>query len=112
MDRSYTLQPDGLPGNDDYGTMSAWYCWCALGLYPVAGTTRYAVASPVFKKITLRRSVGDLTIIAHNASENSRYVSRLLVNGQQVDMVNSPFVDHSQIAAKAELEFFMSSDPA
>jgi putative alpha-1,2-mannosidase len=111
MDRSYTLQPDGLPGNDDYGTMSAWFCWSALGLYPVSGTTRYAVASPIFKQITLHRAVGDLRIIANNASESNVYVAKLTVNGRQVDMINSPFVDHSEIAAEAELVFYMTSAP-
>lgn len=28
---------DGLPGNDDYGTMSAWYVFGALGFYPLSG---------------------------------------------------------------------------
>nr|WP_246037603.1 glycoside hydrolase domain-containing protein [Saccharothrix texasensis] len=26
--------PGGLPGNDDLGTMSAWYVFAALGVYP------------------------------------------------------------------------------
>jgi len=111
MDYSFTLMPDGLPGNDDFGTMSAWFCWSALGLYPVSGTTKYAVASPIFQKITLHRSVGDLTIIAHNVSDSSRYVSKLTVNGILIDMKNNPFVDHSQIKSKATLIFWMSTQP-
>ena len=31
MDNSFSLMPDGLPGNDDYGTMSSWFCWAAIG---------------------------------------------------------------------------------
>ena len=30
----YADSPDGIPGNDDLGTMSAWYVWSAMGLYP------------------------------------------------------------------------------
>ena len=33
----FRATPDGLPGNDDLGSMSAWYAWSALGLYPVTG---------------------------------------------------------------------------
>jgi len=33
----------GVPGNDDFGTMSAWYVFASLGLYPLPGTTRYFV---------------------------------------------------------------------
>ncbi len=30
MKHKYPLTPDGIPGNNDYGTMSAWYaCVCA-----------------------------------------------------------------------------------
>src|SRR4029077_10509369 len=30
----YTDEPAGEAGNDDLGTMSAWYVWAAIGLYP------------------------------------------------------------------------------
>jgi putative alpha-1,2-mannosidase len=26
--------PGGIPGNDDLGSMSSWYVWAAMGLYP------------------------------------------------------------------------------
>jgi hypothetical protein len=32
----YTTLTDGVSGNDDYGTMSAWFVWNAMGLYPIA----------------------------------------------------------------------------
>jgi predicted alpha-1,2-mannosidase len=35
MNQDYGNGPDGLPGNDDGGTLSAWYVWSALGFYPV-----------------------------------------------------------------------------
>jgi hypothetical protein len=31
----------GVPGNDDFGTMSAWFVFGALGFYPLPGTTQY-----------------------------------------------------------------------
>ncbi|HEY2553970.1 MAG TPA: GH92 family glycosyl hydrolase, partial [Candidatus Cybelea sp.] len=37
----YADTPAGLPGNDDLGTMSAWYLWCAIGLYPQNPAVRY-----------------------------------------------------------------------
>jgi putative alpha-1,2-mannosidase len=33
----YTPDEDGLPGNDDYGTMSAWLAFVSMGFYPRAG---------------------------------------------------------------------------
>lgn len=38
LDKQYGLGGDGLPGNDDYATMSAWFIWGALGLYPLPST--------------------------------------------------------------------------
>jgi hypothetical protein len=36
----FSPTPEGEPGNDDLGAMSAWYVWAALGLYPsVPGTS-------------------------------------------------------------------------
>ena len=40
LQHEYSSAPDGLPGNDDYGTMSAWQVWAYIGLYPVAGAVR------------------------------------------------------------------------
>ncbi len=53
--------PDGLPGNDDGGTMSAFYVFASLGLYPVAGTDRYVLGSPLFPRAVLATRGGALT---------------------------------------------------
>ncbi len=42
--RHYSHRPDGLPGNDDYGTMSAWYVFSSLGLFPRTGSDEYVLA--------------------------------------------------------------------
>lgn len=34
MANRFSTMPDGLPGNDDYGAISCWYLWGAMGLYP------------------------------------------------------------------------------
>ena len=45
----YSTAPDGYPGNDDLGTLSAWYVFGALGLYPeVPGVGVLALGSPLF----------------------------------------------------------------
>ncbi|BFP42530.1 GH92 family glycosyl hydrolase [Flavobacteriaceae bacterium GF1] len=46
--------PDGLPGNDDTGTMSAWAVFSMMGLYPVVPAEPvYALVTPTFDAITL-----------------------------------------------------------
>ncbi len=50
----YSTRPDGYPGNDDLGTMSAWYVFGALGLYPeVPGVGLLAVGSPLFARASI-----------------------------------------------------------
>ncbi len=47
--------PDGLPGNDDSGTMSAWAVFSMIGIYPVSPAEPfYAITEPVFDKITIQ----------------------------------------------------------
>ncbi len=47
--------PDGLPGNDDTGTMSTWIVYAMMGIYPVLpGDMNYAIASPVFDEVTIK----------------------------------------------------------
>jgi predicted alpha-1,2-mannosidase len=50
----FTAAPDGLPGNDDAGALSAWLFWTALGLYPACpGASEYRVGSPLFARATI-----------------------------------------------------------
>jgi putative alpha-1,2-mannosidase len=49
--------PAGLPGNDDYGSMSTWLLWGSLGVYPVAGTDIFLVGSPAVQAATVTLQV-------------------------------------------------------
>jgi len=54
LDQYYTTDPDGIPGNDDTGTMSAWAVWAMMGLYPdCPGEPMYTVSVPVFDSIEI-----------------------------------------------------------
>lgn len=48
-------QSDGIPGNDDTGTMSAWLVFSMMGIYPISpGEPIYTITKPVFDKITIQ----------------------------------------------------------
>lgn len=50
----FTTEPDGIPGNDDAGTMSAWAVFSMMGLYPdCPGVPEYALTVPTFDKVTI-----------------------------------------------------------
>lgn len=108
LDHQYSSKPDGVPGNDDFGTLSAWQVFAMLGFYPQAGTVHYVLGSPVFEKAVVRRPEGNITVIAHNASQTNIYVTQVRVNGVAVPL-KAAFFNHSQIAKGGTLEFWMSA---
>ncbi|UAK23967.1 GH92 family glycosyl hydrolase [Sphingomonas nostoxanthinifaciens] len=80
----WDTRPDGLPGNDDLGTMSAWYVWSALGLYPLyPGRAELMLAGPLFDEAVVTRAGGKtITIRAAGAATDAPYVQGLTVNGR------------------------------
>ncbi|CAF0869864.1 unnamed protein product [Didymodactylos carnosus] len=112
---AFSNQPDGIPGNDDYGAMSAWYIFASMGIYPLAGNSSYILGSPNFNKITIKRNNGNCTlnIIAHDNSDQNVYVKNVLLDG--VPLTTFPFIDHVQhlTCSSAEkqsiqLDFYMT----
>ncbi|MEU8028334.1 GH92 family glycosyl hydrolase [Streptomyces sp. NPDC049099] len=75
--------PDGEVGNDDLGTLSSWYVWSALGMYPqVPGRAELVLASPLFPAVTVHRDGGrPIRINAPGADADTPYVHALKVNG-------------------------------
>jgi predicted alpha-1,2-mannosidase len=109
LDNKYADNYVGLDGNDDCGTLSAWYVFSALGLYPVAGTTRYWIGAPIFEEARLRLSpLHLLTILAENNPEKNPYVHRVWLNDQPLDRF---WLDHAEIAEGGTLRFLMGSEP-
>jgi predicted alpha-1,2-mannosidase len=80
----YKTGPSGLPGNDDLGTMSAWYVFAALGMYPqTPSRAEMLLSSPIFRKAWIRRAGGPvITVTAPQASAQNVYVQRVRVDGR------------------------------
>ena len=50
----YHNAPNGVPGNEDTGTMSAWAIFSMMGFYPACpGDVNYVLTSPTFDKVTI-----------------------------------------------------------
>ncbi|MEU8331394.1 GH92 family glycosyl hydrolase [Micromonospora sp. NPDC048839] len=75
--------PDGLPGNDDLGSMSSWYVWAALGMYPaVPGTADLVLGSPLFPQAVVTLPSGATwTINAPAAQASTPYIQSMQYNG-------------------------------
>jgi predicted alpha-1,2-mannosidase len=87
VDTVYGTGPSGLPGNDDLGTMSAWYVFATLGLYPrTPGSADLLLGAPVFTSAVLHRAGrGDITISAPAADATHRYVDSVRLDGRAYD---------------------------
>jgi predicted alpha-1,2-mannosidase len=75
--------PDGMPGNDDLGSLSAWYVFSALGFGPVTpGAPFHVVGSPVFERVTLKAGKKRFTISAPGTSPAQPYVQAASLDGK------------------------------
>ena len=96
----YTARPDGIPGNDDTGTMSAWAIFSMMGLYPDnPGDPSYTLTTPVFDKVTLHLDPkfypqGDITIETDRTSPSQLYIKSMTLGGKKL---NGYRITHKQL---------------
>jgi predicted alpha-1,2-mannosidase len=102
MSEVYGPGADGLPGNDDGGTMSAWYAWSAIGLYPIAGSDRYIVGVPAFPHVEIAVNGGTFTIDAPGVSDTKFAVQSVKLDGAPL---TTPTLRHADLKAGGKLEF-------
>lgn len=107
LNEAYSSRPDGLPGNDDLGTMGAWYVFACIGLYPeIPGIGGFALNTPIFPSVTLHLAKGDLRI--EGGSETDIYIRGLKVNGKSHGCA---WIDWKDVEHGALLEYTTSKRP-
>lgn len=108
----YRLSPWGFLMNmdDDAGTMSAWFVFGAIGLYPVTiGHPVYALTAPLFPKVIINLENGSqFKVFAEGVSEENRYVQSVSFNGEPLPRA---WLHHDEVATGGELVFQMGTEP-
>ena len=109
MDHKYGDRENGVDGNDDGGTLSAWYVLCSLGLFPTPGTDAYEISSPLWDRAQI--SMGDkaLVVVVERKDPSQIYVQKLWLNDV---LLEERSIRHHQIANGATLRFEMGLLPA
>ena len=114
-EQHYGPGPSGLPGNDDAGTMSAWYVFASIGLYPLPGSGGYWLGAPTFERVELDLSDAQnperrLAIIAEGAGPGAIYLSGASFNGEPLER---PWLTWAQLAeAGGTLRLSLSDAPS
>lgn len=107
LNEQYNSRPDGLPGNDDLGSMGAWYVFASIGLFPeIPGVGGFSINSPVFPEIVLHLANGDLVI--KGGDEKKEYIQGLKINGKKSD---STWIDWNDIKNGGTLDYSLSIKP-
>lgn len=110
LDKYYKPTPDGIPGNEDCGTMSAWAIFSMMGLYPdCPGSPYYSLTTPVFDKVTLHLDKryypqGDLVIEARRQQPGGYLIDHMTLGGKRLSRYR---ISHSELVKAGHLLFYV-----
>ncbi|OAS23087.1 alpha-mannosidase [Paenibacillus oryzisoli] len=106
----FSAAPDGLPGDEDNGSLCAWYIFASMGMFPLSpGVPEYVIGSPMFQRMTVHLENGKQIVIeADHIAQSHRYVERVHVNNEKYQ---SLFFSHDQLIEGALIQFEMSDTP-
>jgi predicted alpha-1,2-mannosidase len=111
LEKAFTDQRTGIPGNDDSGAMSSWFIFNSLGFYPNAGQDIYLIGTPSFPEADITLASGrTLRILARNMDNEhiNRFIQSATLNGAPLD---TSWFRHKQIADGGTLVFTLGSAP-
>lgn len=102
--------PDGIPGNDDTGTMSAWAIFNMIGFYPdCPGDPSYTLSTPVFDKVTLSLDPKQwgrdkLVIETERPTPESLYIREMELGGKPLSRYR---ITHDELVKGGKLRFIL-----
>ena len=111
----FKAAPDGIPGNDDTGTMSAWAIFSMLGFYPdCPGLPEYTLTTPTFDKVTIQLDTRyypqkELVITTVRPTSDANYIKGIKVGGKAYKGFR---ISHDQWVNAGQVEFILQERPS
>lgn len=102
--------PDGLPGNDDTGTMSTWAIFAMMGFYPDDATSPYyTFTTPLFDKISLNLNTeyypnNQLEIEVVRPNSQAKLIDRIVIDGKRF---NGYRISHEQLSNAKKITVYL-----
>jgi putative alpha-1,2-mannosidase len=114
INNMFGLGRGGLPGNDDSGGLSSWYVWASLGLFPIAGQSRYLINAPSFAEARIALADNELLIDAPGFVEPvpggpTQYVQSAVFNGETL---NRTWLTARELHRGGQLRLELGSQPS
>ena len=98
LDENYSTTPDGLPGNDDTGTMSTWAVFSMMGIYPdCPGEPYYTVTTPRFERVEIDTDHGTIVIASEGKGD---YIKSITLGGKSAGYR----ISHAELMKAKELK--------
>ncbi len=108
LQKYFKNAPDGIPGNDDTGTMSAWAVFNMIGFYPdCPGEPAYTLTTPVFDKVTISLDPqvwgqDKLVIETDRDGEDAIYIKGMELGGKNLSEYR---ITHDELVRGGTLKF-------
>ena len=110
LQKYFKNAPDGIPGNDDTGTMSTWAIFNMIGFYPdCPGDPYYTLTTPVFDKVVIRLDPDTwgsdkLVIETKRPSAESLYIREMELGGKKLSRYR---ISHEELIKGGTLRFIL-----
>ena len=103
LDSCYHNAPNGLPGNDDAGTLSAWALFSMMGLYPdTPGEPSFTLTTPQFKRINITVPQGVITLTTDSDPETSPFIESVTLGAKKLKTLR---ITHQDLLRHRHLNF-------
>ena len=103
--KHYHNQPNGIPGNDDVGTLSTWAIFSMMGFYPdCPGVPNYTLTTPTFDEITIKLdpTYWDKEKLVIKKQGEGDYIQEIKLNGKRYKQY---LISHDDLIHADEITF-------